>query len=492
MATSFLGDLKASAKQRAVKSIANNMFGSGVLGKSLGKTFAEKFGEKEQSTSDDPRVVQALDEQQQVHKENNSILVRMERIVMNISDNVYNIAGVLNDQVVSMREARRLRDEQHSRDMAAQEEAAAETQKQLNPTASATTPPSKEGGEKKNMLASILGDVGSTKKMLGKFLKKFAVFAVGLTAVLGVGGLATSALAKTIDEKEETATGQTSAAPTDTSLDLNDIVPASPTPVTKEADTPASFMTKAATRFGGEQGAKNAPAISAMLSAGASGDMGGFISAAKDHAAANPPPAPTPIAPPPSPAATNIPPAAVPPATPQSSDDTIKMLETNIQSNNKRLADREARSKMRTDDWKKRYADDPTKLNELLEKDKIAMDDYRGMVQGANKEAQQQIDTLKKQPAAASSSASSQPPTPSSSSSGATPVLSAPSTGKDIATQSTEVAAAASAPPPSQNQVIDTTQGQAPPPLTPGGVEMPSPIANRGSLDKDTTFEASR
>lgn len=489
-----MGDLKAATKQHVVKTAARSMLGAGVLGKALSKTFEEKFGEKEQTVQDDPRVVQALEEQQQIHKENNSILVRMERIVTNISDNVYNIAGVLNDQVVSMQEAKRLRDEQHSRDMAAQEEAAAETQKQLNPTLSATSPPQTKDGEKKGLLSSILGEVGSTKKMLGKFLKKFAVVAVGLGTLLGAGAL----FGKTFDEKdgEQTTEEPSSIDPAALARAMApseaDQTPPAPTPVPPDSESPSSFMTNAMTRLGGEQGSKDAPFMGSLMKAGESGDMGGFIEAAKAHAAANPPPPPpTPVAPPPAPAASSPAPSTSA-AAPASPEDNIKRLEGNIENNNKRLADREKRAKMRADDWKKRYADDPARLNELLEKDKIDMDNYRGMVEGSNKEAQQQIDALKSASstspgASGGSSAAAAPP----SSAGATPVQSSPSTGKDIGTQSTDVAAAAALPPPSQDQVVDTTPKQASEPIGPGGVDMPSPIASRGSLDNNTTFEAS-
>ena len=74
---------------------------------------------------------------------------------------------------------------------------------------------------------------------------------------------------------------------------------------------------------------------------------------------------------------------------------------------------------------------------------------------------------------------------------GATSVSSAPSSGADLGAQSTSVAAAAETPPRSQDKVVDATGSSSSEPLQPGGVDMPSPIANRGSLDKDTTFEAS-
>jgi len=309
-------------------------------------------------------------------------------------------------------------------------------------------------------------------------LKKFAVVAVGLSAAVGGGALAAGALSSMYSDVDK------EAPPSDLSA-------VQPTPVPQESESPTSLMTGAMKSIGGEQGAKDAPAVEQMLNAGMSGDMGKFIDAAKAHAAANPPPAPpspppTPVATPPTPAATSPAPAAAPAATQSSPEDTIKQFESNIEGNNKRLADREKRSKMRVEGWKQKYADDPTKLSELLDKDKVEMDVYRGDIADANKRIQDQIDALKKQPSAPTSP----PSASSSSSSGATPVPSSPSTGKDIGTQSTDVAAASEAPPKSEPNVVSAGGGASTGPLPGSAIEMPSPIANRGSLDDGTTFEA--
>lgn len=182
MAT-FTQDLKKSA----VRSIGRSMFGSGLVGSALGKTFVKKFAGQE---TEDTQVADALEEQSQVQQEVNATLFRLETVVTNIADNIYNIAGVWSKHVASMEEARQAQRERMSREAAAQEEATAEMAgavKVDGPTAAGTAPGEEAKG---GLLSKILDSVASTKKVLGSVLKRFALGAAGLLAVGAVGAYA--------------------------------------------------------------------------------------------------------------------------------------------------------------------------------------------------------------------------------------------------------------------------------------------------------------
>ena len=194
-------NVKKNIKQGAIQGISKAVFGKGIIGSALGKAFESKFKDKEEK---DTRVADALEEQSNIENNNSAVLTRIESIVMNIADNVYNLAGVMNAQVVSMQDAQRIEQERRSREEAAKEEAADEAQKVSAPTASATPPTSeKKGG---GLLSSIMDSVGSTKKMFKGFLKKFAIVAVGLTAALAG---AAYAMGDNPDKNLEDATDET-------------------------------------------------------------------------------------------------------------------------------------------------------------------------------------------------------------------------------------------------------------------------------------------
>lgn len=197
MATgSIIKDVAKAAKAKAVKGIGNAVFGKGLVGGALNKTFQNKFGDQEESTE----VADALKEQEGVQDNNNATLTRLEKIVMNIADNIYNIAGVLNAQVVSMKEAHRLQQERAFKNAAASEEATSEALKVEGP-APAATESSTKAPEKKGGITDLIGSVLSTKKIFKGFLKKFAVFAAGVTAV-GLAGFAASTLMSKKDTEE--------------------------------------------------------------------------------------------------------------------------------------------------------------------------------------------------------------------------------------------------------------------------------------------------
>lgn len=190
MAT-IIKDIATKVKNNAVKSIGNAMFGSGIIGGALNKAFQKKFGDKEES---DTQVAEALSEQEKVQDQNNATLTRIETIVVNIADNIYNIAGVLNTQVVSMKEAQRLQQERAYKNAAAEEERNAEALKLEAPTPAASAPIEQTSNDKGGGgIMALAGLLLSTRKMFKGFLKKFAIFAAGVTAV-GLAGAATTSL----------------------------------------------------------------------------------------------------------------------------------------------------------------------------------------------------------------------------------------------------------------------------------------------------------
>ena len=181
--SSLAKDVGSRAKRNALKGVGNAVFGSGVVGGALNKAFQKKFSEQD---SEDTRVTDALETQTNVQDNNSAILTRIESIVMNIADNVYNLAGIMNANVVSMKEAQRLQQERAFKEAAAAEEANSEkgSEKIGGPDAAAGNTPTKKGGIGET-LKGLAQSIGSTKTLMKGFLKKFGVMAVGLTAALG-------------------------------------------------------------------------------------------------------------------------------------------------------------------------------------------------------------------------------------------------------------------------------------------------------------------
>lgn len=165
-------------KRLAISKVTQSVFGSGVVGSTLSQAFAKKFGGEEK---EETRVTDAIQEQKAEQSNVNTTLYRIEAIVLNIADNIYNIAGVWSKHVASMEEARRAQAERMSRETAAQEEAASEAQRVGGPSVSGeTVEADKKGG-------GLSGLVASSKSRLGSLLKRFAVMA-GLSFGVGLAG----------------------------------------------------------------------------------------------------------------------------------------------------------------------------------------------------------------------------------------------------------------------------------------------------------------
>lgn len=178
MATNFSSELKKTAKKSLVKSF----FGTGVVGRAAMKTFVGKEEE-------DDSVAAALEEQTQVQDQNNATIMRMESVVVNIADNVYNIAGVWAERVASMEEAKRDQKERISKEQAALEEAENEAARELAPLPSATSG-TDAMNQQETSERGLIGKLADSIKGMGSLLRG-VMGKVGLLAAgLGAAGVA--------------------------------------------------------------------------------------------------------------------------------------------------------------------------------------------------------------------------------------------------------------------------------------------------------------
>jgi hypothetical protein len=154
------------------------------------------------------------------------------------------------------------------------------------------------------------------------------------------------------------------------------------------------------------------------------------------------PPAPTQLAPTPAPEMANA--------------DKIKQLESYIDGNKKRFANREASAARHIESFKKRHPNDPERVRELEDDYRQTLDVERKEMENTNVEFQKQIDVLKKSPESnIKETAPSSPSTPSMTP--ASPTMSAsnvsaqspgpisaepPSSGSSLSDASTQIAEA--------------------------------------------------
>lgn len=228
MATSFSSQLKKTAKKSLVKSF----LGSGVVGRAAMKTFVT--GDKE----DDP-VKEALEEQTRVQEETNTTIVRMESVVINIADNVHNIAAVWSERVASMEEAKRAQQERISKEQAALEEAENEAARMLTPLPSATSGTDamkQQQATESGILGKLAESLKGTRLLLRGVMGKVGLLAAGLgVAGAAVGGTALTYLA---DKANTQDTEQPEPAPEAAPQTI--VVPGAPVPE-EQADRAADF-----------------------------------------------------------------------------------------------------------------------------------------------------------------------------------------------------------------------------------------------------------
>lgn len=539
---SLIKDVAKSAKSRAVKGISNAVFGRGLVGGALGKSFEKKFGDQEQ---EDTEVADALKEQESIQDNNNATLTRIETIVMNIADNIYNIAGVLNAQVVSMKEAHRLQQERAFKNAAATEEANSEALQVVAPPAAATAENTTK--EKKGGITDLIGSVLSTKKLFKGFLKKFAIFAAGVTAV-GLAGFAASTFMSKNDTNKDQETvdmgGAPPAGPNEPQVisstppgtapgESPSLAPtvAAKSQTTSPGSTPATTGTQAAppsnlTPTPASVPGPSAPTISIlgavpnvpaqMLEQGsnkATPSAAGMVASKAPEPVRSAPvaaPAPTPAAPPPSVAATSS--ADDPEAVkleeyfnkPENAAEKAQFDEAYHSQLVIQRAISSTKSLIQSAKTPEEKAQHEAILKDQLEPGlKAAKAQKKVIVDRARKAIQPQTSAPSTpQPASGGGgSATAAAPsgggsggggggeaTPISSGGGASAVPPSPSSGASIGAASTAVAAASESAPPKMSSAQinnDTTSGDIP---TPGPI--PTPIAGRGSLDADIVFMA--
>ena len=485
----IIGDIKAAAKKNVVKGISKSLFGKGIVGGALGKAFEKKFGTEEEK---DTQVADALSEQGNLQDSNNATLARLESVVMNIADNIYNIAGVMNAQVVSMKEAQRLQSERAFRDAAAKEEADAEAKKVDGPSAAGTEGTTGSAGGGKSLLGNVLGSLGNTKVLFKGFLKKFAVVAGALAIGAGTAyALSSSDSGSTPAPESQTVSSQPDSQP-------ETIPPESATPVASPPDeSPSSAFTNIIATQGGERGKKEAPLVGNIMGAMESGDVGAMMGAVQEHQKAFPqPPAATKAAPPP-------PAAATAPAAASTEDaDTAKLADyfqrPENAADNAQLEDLQNRIgviKRGIRDTKALIASAETP-EEKAKHEKILKDTLEPGLEATKKQKKAILDKARDKLGIAAPPASGSSSMPSSSSSeggsapsaGAASVSSSPSSGSQLNSQSVATATAYESPNLNYNNTsVTNNSGDA---GSPSPNSIPSPIANRGSLDADTVYSS--
>lgn len=106
-------EAKTLAREKATAAIGG-IFGTGIVGDTMQRIVDKRFGRQNTDKVSGQTILS-------VQKEMSGTLLRMEVIVQNISDNLYNIAGVLNAQITSMEQTRKDMADARSRGMAQEE-----------------------------------------------------------------------------------------------------------------------------------------------------------------------------------------------------------------------------------------------------------------------------------------------------------------------------------------------------------------------------------
>lgn len=177
-------------KSRLAESWKDKIFGQGIVGKSLRAGFETKFGSKQNEKEDDPveEIADSLDKEQ-------GVLIRIETLATNISDNVYNITAAWSKNAKTLEETRKLQEDQHKQEMMSAEEAALESKSSIEPLTK-PTPTGKENGKSGSgasgltgMLSGLLKSAGKLKSALGGILKSKKFLALAAVTI-GAGAAA--------------------------------------------------------------------------------------------------------------------------------------------------------------------------------------------------------------------------------------------------------------------------------------------------------------
>jgi len=190
MAETFYG----AAKQEFMEGFKDKVFGQGLLGKSLRAGFDAKFGKQEMQQDTNP-----------YERENVSVLKRIEVVVTNISDNIYNIAGVLNAQLTSMKETEDEMKRQEMERLVAKEEQSLEAGSNIIMQTPKVEPKKQDN---KGIFDSVNKGFALFKNSISKFAKGINLLLkskkfIALAGVAAVGGAAAYAAMKDKDQTLE-------------------------------------------------------------------------------------------------------------------------------------------------------------------------------------------------------------------------------------------------------------------------------------------------
>ena len=175
----FKDTFSSEYKSRLAESWKDKIFGQGIIGKSLRAGFEAKFGSKEIADPNEPVLGSTFNEfndslSESMDKEQ-GVLLRIETLATNISDNVFNITAAWSKNAKTLEETRKLQEDQHKLEMIAAEEAAMETKSQIEPLGKPTLT-DKENEKPGAGLSGITGMFSGLLKSAGKF--KTALFGI--------------------------------------------------------------------------------------------------------------------------------------------------------------------------------------------------------------------------------------------------------------------------------------------------------------------------
>ena len=197
----FKDTFSSEYKNKIGESLKDKIFGQGIIGKSLRSGFESKFGSGEEADTNDPVMGSAFNDfSDGVFKsieDEQGVLIRIETLATNISDNVYNITAAWSKNAKTLEETRKVQEEQHKLEMMSAEEAAIEAKSKLEPL-SKPTPTGKENEKPgtgllgiSNMFSGLLKSAGKLKSSLLGILKSKKFIAL---AALTIGSSAAAAI----------------------------------------------------------------------------------------------------------------------------------------------------------------------------------------------------------------------------------------------------------------------------------------------------------
>ena len=175
----FKDTFSSEYKSRLAESWKDKIFGQGIIGKSLRAGFEAKFGSNEKADPNEPVLGSTFNEfndslSESMDKEQ-GVLLRIETLATNISDNVFNITAAWSKNAKTLEETRKLQEDQHKLEMIAAEEASMETKSQIEPLGKPTLT-DKENEKPGAGLSGITGMFSGLLKSAGKF--KTALFGI--------------------------------------------------------------------------------------------------------------------------------------------------------------------------------------------------------------------------------------------------------------------------------------------------------------------------